>query len=353
MTDTTKTSRRGFLTATASTAAAAATGSMLAAPPAIAAGKITWRMQTHWPTGNWYYEDVFVKFCDRITEATNGELTITPVQSNGIVPTGEVLNAVRRGLLESAFIYPAYWIGRIPVAGHLNGHIGAWSKHEEMAAFMYEMGALDVIREAYAEQGVFQIGPVSYSGLTLYSNRPLRTTEDFSGWRVRSTGPAALVFTKMGAAPVSIPGGELYQALQTGVAEGAHWGSTATGWGMNLQEVNKFIAEPDLLGHMNGEVFAGLKAWEGLGDDLKATVSEVVRATSADASAHFVYRDMLFKKQFVEEMGGELTRLDDAAIANLRRYSMEVVDEFSAKDPKFSGRVGEMLHEFQKLRGLA
>jgi len=103
-------SRRGFIAA--STGGAAAT--VLAAPPAISQGNLNWRMQTHWPTGNWYYDDVFVKFCDRVTNATGGELTITPVQNDGIVPTGQVLTAVRRGLLESAFIYPAYWIGRMP-----------------------------------------------------------------------------------------------------------------------------------------------------------------------------------------------------------------------------------------------
>lgn len=331
-------------------AAGLATASTFAAPPVIAKGGITWRMQTHWPTGNWYYKDVFIKFCDRITKATNGELTIKPVQSNGTVPTGEVLNAVRRGLLESAFIYPAYWIGRIPVAGHLNGHIGSWEKHEEMMIFMYEMGALDIIREAYAEQGVYQAGPVSYSGLTLYSNKPLQTTKDFSGWRVRSTGPAALVFTKMGASPVSIPGGELYQSLQTGVAEGAHWGSTSTGWGMALQEVNKYIIEPDLLGHLNGEVIVGLEKWNSLGNDLKATFNEIVRATSADASAHFLYRDMLYKKEFVKKHGGKIVQLDNEAVNNLRKFSLQVVDEFSKKDPKYCGRVGKMLHEFQSLR---
>ncbi|MFP5508483.1 MAG: TRAP transporter substrate-binding protein [Alphaproteobacteria bacterium] len=341
-------SRRGFFAASAGAAAATA----LAAPPAIAQGNVTWRMQTHWPTGNWYYEDVFVKFCNRITEATGGELTITPVQNDGVVPTGEVLNAVRRGLLESAFIYPAYWIGRMPVAGHLNGHIGAWDRHEEMHAFFYEMGALDVIREAYAEQGVYQAGPVSYAGLTLYSNKPLRTTADFNGWRVRSTGAAALVFAKMGAAPVSIPGGELYQALQTGVVEGAHWGSTSTGWGMNFQEVNKYIVEPDLLGHLNGEVMVGLEQWNSIGDELKATFNEIVRATSADASAHFLHRDLLRKQDFVA-MGGELTQLDQEAQDNLRKYSLEVVDDFSKQDPKYCGRVGEMLHEFLKVTGRA
>lgn len=344
----TTSSRRNFLTGSTVGIAAA----VLAAPPAIAQGKITWQMQTHWPTGNWYYQDVFVKFCTRVNEATGGELTINPVQSDGLVRTGEVLDAVRRGLLESAFIYPAYWIGRIPAAAHLNGFIGMWDTHEEMAAFMYEMGALEIIRAAYAAQGVYQAGPVSYAGLALYSNRPLRTTADFKGWKVRSTGPAADVFVKMGATPVSIPGAELYQGLQTGIVDGAHWGSVATGWGMNLQEVNKYIIRPDLVGHLNGEVIVGLENWNKISPELQATFNEVVRATSADASAHFLYRDMTYSKQFVDELGGELTTLDDQALSDLRRHSLEVVDAYSAKDPEYCGKLGPMLHEFQTLRGL-
>jgi TRAP-type mannitol/chloroaromatic compound transport system substrate-binding protein len=341
-------SRRGFF---AASAGAAAAGVTLAAPPAIAQGNTVWRMQTHWPTGNWYYDEVFVRFCNRITEATGGELTVEPYAPDALVPTGEVLNAVRRGLLESAFIYPAYWIGRVPAAGHLNGHIGTWQGHEEMDIFYYEMGGLDIIREAYAEQGVHQVGPVSYSGLTLWGNRPLRTVADFQGWPVRSTGAAGLVLARMGASPVSIPGGELYQALQTGVVDGAHWGSTATAWGMNFQEVCSYIMEPDLIGHLNGEVMVGLDAWNAIGDELKAVVNEITRATSAEAAAHFLYRDYLFKQQFVAENGGELIRMEDDTLAALRSASLEVVDEFSAQDPQYSGRLGEMLHEFLRMTG--
>lgn len=342
-------SRRGFFAASAGAAA----GVTLAAPPAIAQNRVTWRMQTHWPTGNWYYEDVFVRYCNRITEATGGELTIEPVHPDGIVPTGEVLNAVRRGLLESAFIYPAYWIGRLPVASHLNGHIGAWNSHENMDIFYYEMGALDVIREAYAEQGVHQVGPISYAGLTLWSNRPLRTTADFSGWAVRSTGATALVLQRMGASPVSIPGGELYQAMQTGIVEGAHWGSTATAWGMNFQEVCRHIIEPDLLGHLNGEVMVGMNNWNAVGEDVRTIVQQITRAASAEAAAHFLYRDHLRKQDFVNDHGGELVQLDDAAVADLKRHSLAVVDDFSAQDPQYSGRVGEMLHEYLRVTGQA
>ncbi|MBK5926251.1 TRAP transporter substrate-binding protein [Rhodobaculum claviforme] len=346
-TRTTPLSRRKFFAA----GAGAAAGVALAAPPAIAQGNTVWRMQTHWPTGNWYYDEVFVRFCNRITEATGGELTVEPHAPESIVPTGEVLNAVRRGLLESAFIYPAYWIGRVPAAGHLNGHIGAWDRHEEMDIFYYEMGGIEPIREAYAEQGVHQVGPISYSGLTLWANRPLRTAADLQGWPVRSTGAAGLVLARMGASPVSIPGGELYQALQTGVVDGAHWGSTATAWGMNFQEVCDFIIEPDLLGHLNGEVMVGTQAWNAVGEDIRAVVTEITRATSAEAAAHFLYRDIQFKQRFVEEFGGELVRLDDDALAQLRTASMAVVDEFSAQDPQYSGRLGEMLHDFMRQLG--
>jgi TRAP-type mannitol/chloroaromatic compound transport system substrate-binding protein len=342
-------SRRNLITGSAGAAAATA----LAAPPVIAQGNTVWRMQTHWPTGNWYYESLFVKFCNNITEATGGELTVEPVAPGGVVPTGEVLNAVRRGLLESAFNYPAYWIGRIPAASHLNGHIGTWQGHEEMDIFYFEMGAIDIIRDAYAAQGVYQVGPVSYSGLTLWANRPLRTMEDFQGWPVRSTGAAGLVLARLGASPVSIPGGELYQALQTGVVDGAHWGSTATAWGMNFQEVCSYIMEPDLIGHLNGEVMVGLDAWNAIGDELKAVVNEITRATSAEAAAHFLYRDYLFKQQFVAENGGELIRMEDDTLAALRAASLEVVDEFSAQDPQYSGRLGEMLHEFLRMTGRA
>ncbi|MGY6635434.1 MAG: TRAP transporter substrate-binding protein [Alkalilacustris sp.] len=341
--------RRGLFAA----GAGAAAGVTLAAPPVIAQGNTVWRMQTHWPTGNWYYDEVFVRYCNRITEATGGELTVEPYAPDSIVPTMETLNAVRRGLLESAFTYPAYWIGRVPAASHLNGHIGTWMRHEEMDIFYYEMGGLEPIREAYAAQGVHQVGPVSYSGLTLWANRPLRTTSDFSGWPVRSTGAAGLVLAKMGAAPVSIPGGELYQALQTGVVDGAHWGSTATAWGMNFQEVCSYIIEPDLVGHLNGEVFVSQDAWNGVGDDIKAVVNEVTRATSAEAAAHFLYRDILFKQEFVEDFGGELVQMDEDTLAALTSASLEVVDDFSQQDPDHSGRLGEMLHEFLRTIGRA
>ena len=105
------------------------------------------------------------------------------------------------------------------------------------------------------------------------------------------------------------------------------------------------------MGHLNGEVFVNQQAWDSVGDDIRAIVTEITRATSAEAAAHFLYRDILFKEEFVSDFDGELVQLDDDAMAALTSASLEVVDEFSEQDPNHSARLGEMLHEYLRTLG--
>jgi TRAP-type mannitol/chloroaromatic compound transport system substrate-binding protein len=344
--------RRSFLT-TGATAAAAVAVTGLSAPAVIASPKqkIKWRMQTHWPTGNWYYDPIFEGFARRIKEATNGELEIETHQPNSIVSTGDVLRGVRRGTLEGAMIYPAYWVGDIPAAGHLNGNFGTWDSMEEMQFFLHDMGALKIIREAYASRGIYQVGPISNGGTAIYSNKRLETPKDFEGFKVRSNGSSAQVFEKMGAAPVSISGGELYQALQTGVVDGAHWGGVSAGWGMNLQEVNKYIVQPNLAAHQNSEVFFSLEAWNKLGADFKRVIEDAVLATHLEAAGMFMIRDLQRMKDFQSEYNGEIVYMNNDSVELLRLKSLEVVDELSKRDPEYSGRIGPILREFMQLTG--
>jgi len=340
-------SRRKMLTAGAVGAAA----STLPAPAVLAQEKIRWRVQSHWTPGVEYYESIYSQFCRNVMAATDNEIEFEILQANTIVPTSEILGALRRGLLDSSFIFPGYWIGRIPVAGHLNGNLGTWASHEEMQLFFYEMGALEIIRDAYAQFGIYQAGPISFAGLAVFSKKPIEKPEDFSGFKIRSTGTPGRVFEKMGATPVFIPGGELYQGLQTGVVDAAHWGCVATGWGMNLQEVTDYVVQPDFLGHSNGEFLVSMEQWNRLGSDHKRVIEAEVRAMSAKASAHFRYRDFLHMDEFTTEMGKAISTANEDVMALLRQKSMEVVDEYSAEDPEHCGRVGELLHEFMRMTG--
>jgi TRAP-type C4-dicarboxylate transport system substrate-binding protein len=52
--------------------------------------------------------------------------------------------------------------------------------------------------------------------------------------------------TGAGAAASMIPGPELYQALSSGVVDGAHWGAVQGALSMSLYEVAKFHVRPPL-----------------------------------------------------------------------------------------------------------
>jgi len=331
---------------------AAAIGAAAMVPGQARAGdKVSWRMQTHWPTGVGYYKPVYEGYAKRVKEASNGEIKITPMPSGSMVPTGEVLQAVGRGIFEIALIWPAYWIGKIPVAGHLNGQLFTWDSFEEMWFFMTEMGALDIIREAYAEHGVHVVGPISCGPLALYSKRSIVKPEDFKGFKVRSTGIPAAVFQKMGATPVFFPGEELYQSLQTGVCEGAHWGGVAAGWEMKLQEVTNYIITPFLAQQTLGEVFVNKKVWDALPADHKRVLTDCCLAANADSNAWFAYRDYQDMEEFKTKFNGKIVKMEPETVALMRKYSVEVIDEYSKKDPKYCGRVGELMHKFLKMTG--
>jgi TRAP-type C4-dicarboxylate transport system substrate-binding protein len=211
------------------------------------------------------------------------------------------------------------------------------------------MGAVDIFREAYGEHGVYLIAPISCSGIALFSNRALRTPEDWKGFKVRSTGTAAEVFKKMGATPVYFPGAELYQALQTGVCEGAHWGAVFNGWEMKLHEVNKYIILPFMAKVSNAEIFMNQKLWKTLPADVK----QVLESCAVDVSAKMqsnVYGDYLKIDEFQKKGFGELVNMDEKSVELLTKYSLDVIDEYSKKDPKYCGRAGALLKEFFRIR---
>ncbi len=341
--------RRGVLKA--GVAAAVAGASCVVPGNVLAQKKLTWRMQTHWPTGVGYYKPVYEGFARRVKEASNGEIDIAPMPSGSMVPTNEVLQAVGRGLFQIALLWPAYWIGKLPVAGHLNGQLFTWDSFEEMWFFMKEMGALEIIRQAYAEQGVQVVGPISCGPLALYSKKELRKPDDFKGFKVRSTGIPAAVFKKIGATPVFFPGEELYQALQTGVCDGAHWGGVAAGWEMKLQEVTNFIITPFLAKQTLGEVIVNKKVWDELPADYKRILEDCCLAANADSNAWFAYRDYQNMEEFTSKYKGKIVTMEPETVSLLRKYSLEVIDEYSQKDPKYCGKVGELMHKFLKMTG--
>ena len=102
--------RRSFLRASALGGTAAAASSLAA--PAIAQGNITWRMVTTWPRMFPGLGTGAQRLADRITAASDGQLTVQVFAGGELVPPLQSLDAVLDGAAEMSHGAAYYWQNR-------------------------------------------------------------------------------------------------------------------------------------------------------------------------------------------------------------------------------------------------
>ena len=318
-------SRRNFI---ASAAAASAIGA-----PAIALSqpKIRWRAQSMWSASETTYK-AFEDFCKRVGAATGGRLEIQPFSAGAVVGVFETLDAVSAGVLDAQSTAPVYWSGKDPgfsVIGDLNF---AYQHPWQAEAWYYHRGGLDMLREAYARYNVYPVGVSWWGQEALVSKKPLKSTDDFKGLKVRTPqGMFAEIISKLGASIIVVPGGEVYSALDKGVVDAADWATESMNHRMGFFEVAKTSIR---IGHsMPSQEFAVNKAkWDALPADLKATVSSCVREWCWDQVQRIAVEDTDALTQ-IRGKGAAAGTLDEAEIGKMRALAQKTWEDWSKKTP--------------------
>ena len=121
------------------------------------------------------------------------------------------------------------------------------------------------MRKAHKKFGTYPIGTVFYGREVLPSKVPMRTLADFKGKKIRAPeGTVANLFRAMGASTVSMPGSEVYSALEKGVIDAADWGTRSMNDQMGLYEVCKYSIEPGFHSMAALEFVVTQKTWAAL-----------------------------------------------------------------------------------------
>lgn len=310
----------------------AAAGSALAFPMvATAQAKIRWRAQTMWSAAETTHK-AFEDFCKHIAAATGGRLEIQPFAAGSVIGAFETLDAVGAGVLDAQSTAPVYWSGKdagFSVIGDLNF---AYQHPWQAEAWYYHRGGLDMLREAYAKYNVYPVGVSWWGQEALVSKKPVRSTDDFKGVKIRTPqGMFAEIMTKYGASVVVVPGGEVYSALDKGVVDMADWATESMNFRMGFFEVAKTSIR---IGHsMPVQEFAVNAAkWKALPDDLKAIVSSCVREWTWDQIQRVAVEDTQAVAN-IRSKGGTAGTMPDAEIAKMRTLAQKTWDDWSRKTP--------------------
>jgi len=98
---------------------------------------------------------------------------------------------------------------------------------------------------------------------------------------MRCAGDGGAILSKLGAETVSMPGGDVYEAMQRGVIDAFEFSNAARNWAMSFQEVAKYLYFSGTRAPAEvGYVIVNKDSWNALPDDLKALLEAEWRATA-------------------------------------------------------------------------
>ncbi len=212
-----------------------------------------------------------ISWAEEIEKRSGGRIKITTFPGGTLTKANQCYDGVVKGISDIGMSCFAYTRGRFPVMaavdlphGYPNGRV-ATRVANEFAKTMAPK-ELDDVKVLY----IHAHGP----GL-LSTKKPVRTLEDVKGMKIRSTGLSAKIVESLGGAPVAMPQGDTYEALQKGVVEGTFTPiETLKGW--RQAEVIKYTTKSTGVGYTTAMfVVMNLEKWNALPKELRKIVEEV------------------------------------------------------------------------------
>ena len=231
-------------------AAAAAAFSTVAA-----AQEVTLRLVSAFPENQFYVKRT-VDWIAEVNKDGKGVLQINFIGGPKAIPTFEVGNAVKTGVVDIGFTTGAFYTNVMPEADALK-------LAELSAAEQRKNGAFELINKIWQEKGnmVYLARVVEFTPFHLYLNKKI-DKPDLTGLKIRITPVYRDFFQAMNAQVMTTAPGEVYTALERGVIDGYGWPIHAL-FDLNWQEKTKFRVDP---GFYNAEVslVMNLDKWKAL-----------------------------------------------------------------------------------------
>jgi len=324
--------RRKFLKNSALGGVAATTGALAA--PAYAQGNRTLTMVTSVPDGFAIFDDAASLAASAITEMTDGALTIQKMPAGSLVGAFEVFDAVSSGQADIYHSAEYYFLNQHPAFAFFTSVPFGFTA-QEINGWIHYGGGLELWRQVYAP---FALIPMAggNSGVQMagWFNREINSVADLKGLKMRIPGLGGEVLSRAGGTAVTMPGGEIYTSMQTGVIDATEWVGPYNDMALGLHEVARYYYYPGW--HETGsllEFVVNRPAFESLPADLRAIVTYAARAANQDMLDEYTARNNAALRELTEKHGVELRRLPDDVIVELHRASEAALEDLAASDP--------------------
>ncbi len=313
----------------------------IAAPSLARAQTQKLRMVTSWPRRLPGPGVSAERVAARISALSGGRLEVQVHAAGEIVPAFEVLDAVGGGAADLGHTAAFYWQGKMPAANFFTTVPFGLTPHEHVAWVEYG-GGQALWDELYAPFGVkpFMAGN---TGVCLggWYRREIKSLQDVKGLKLRSLGLGGEVFRRLGATAVSIPPGEIFPALQSGVIDGAEFTTPASDIALGLWRAAPHLAYPGFnKPNGTGECIVARRVWDKLDSEMRAIVAHACAAEASSALAEFERANAEALEALVTKHSVQLFRFADDIVRVARGHADAILADMAG-----SSAIAKKIHE--------
>jgi TRAP-type mannitol/chloroaromatic compound transport system substrate-binding protein len=325
--------RRDFLTGAAAAGLAGAAASSFPAP-ALSQNMKEIRMVTTWPKNFPGLGTGAERLATRITEGSEGKLTVKVYAAGELVPPFESFDAVSQGTADMYHAAEYYWQGKAK-GFNFFAAVPYGLTATEMNAWIYHGGGQEVWDELSAQ---FKIKPfmAGNTGVQMggwFANE-VNTLEDFKGLKFRMPGIGGEVLRRLGVAAVALPGGEIFPALQSGAIDGTEWVGPWNDLAFGFHKIVKNYYYPGF--HEPGTALGvgiNLDLWNSLTTGEQQLIASACAAENGFTLAEFNAKNGASLKVLVDEHGVKVHKFSNELLNAIGRISGKVVAEVGNSDP--------------------
>ena len=230
--------RRKFIK-TATVAGAGAAAATVAAP-AIAKSRKEMVIVSSWPKDFPGLGISAQRLAKRITEVSQGAIVTQYFAAGERVGGFDVFDEVASGNSQAYSSADYYWKGKHPGFAYFTAvpfgmtslEWNAWIKFKGGQAMWDELGAEFGLKSFACGGTGTQMGG--------WFNKEINSADDLKGLKMRIPGLGGDVMAKLGASPVSLPGGQIYENLVSGAIEATEWVGPYNDYFMKFYEAAKY-----------------------------------------------------------------------------------------------------------------
>ncbi|MEM7695594.1 MAG: TRAP transporter substrate-binding protein [Pseudomonadota bacterium] len=321
--------RRSFLKTTAAAGAAAAATTTLAAP-ALSLGRVEWKMVTTWPKNFPGLGTGAQRAADRITQLTDGRITVKLFAAGELVPPFESFDAVANGTAEMYHGADYYWQGKHPAFAFFTAvpmgltaqEIDAWIMHGGGQALWDELAAGFGVKPFMCGNTGVQMGG--------WFAKEINSLDDLKGLKFRMPGLGGEALRQLGVNVIALPGGEIFPALQSGAIDGTEWVGPWNDLAFGFYRIAKNYYYPGF--HEPGSMLAA-----GVN---KAAFDALSAADQAIVEHACIVENNFMTAEFVAKNGQALDTLINQHGVTLRKFPADVFDGFAAASEEVIANAG-------------